>query len=57
MTAAEALAVDRLVAGYGKSPGQVLDMGIVPVPQDHSLFGEMTVRENIELGGHPGTAR
>ena len=36
----------------GKSPRQVLDMGVVHVPQNHSLFREMTVRENIDLGGY-----
>jgi ABC-type branched-subunit amino acid transport system ATPase component len=36
----------------GKSPRQVLNCGIVHVPQNHSLFREMTVRENIELGGY-----
>jgi branched-chain amino acid transport system ATP-binding protein len=36
----------------GKSPRQVLDMGVVLVPQNHSLFREMTVRENIVLGGY-----
>ena len=36
----------------GKSPRQVLDLGIVQVPQNHSLFKEMTVRENIDLGGY-----
>ena len=40
---------DRL---SGKSPRQVLDMGVVLVPQNHSLFREMTVRENIVLGGY-----
>lgn len=35
----------------GKNPRQVLDLGIVHVPQNHSLFREMTVRENIDLGG------
>ncbi len=39
---------DRLT---GKSPRQVLEMGVVQVPQNHSLFTEMTVRENINLGG------
>jgi ABC-type branched-subunit amino acid transport system ATPase component len=34
----------------GKSPRQVLDLGIVQVPQNHSLFPEMTVRENVEIG-------
>jgi ABC-type branched-subunit amino acid transport system ATPase component len=36
----------------GKTPRQVLDMGVVLVPQNHSLFREMTVRENIMLGGY-----
>jgi ABC-type branched-subunit amino acid transport system ATPase component len=36
----------------GKSPRQVLQAGLVHVPQNHSLFREMTVRENIELGGY-----
>ncbi len=36
----------------GRSPRQVLDMGVVLVPQNHSLFREMTVRENIMLGGY-----
>jgi ABC-type branched-subunit amino acid transport system ATPase component len=40
---------DKLV---GKSPRQILDLGIVQVPQNHSLFQEMTVHENIDLGGY-----
>jgi len=36
----------------GLSPRQVLRAGIVHVPQNHSLFREMTVGENIELGGY-----
>jgi ABC-type branched-subunit amino acid transport system ATPase component len=36
----------------GKNPRQVLDAGVVHVPQNHSLFREMTVAENIELGGY-----
>jgi ABC-type branched-subunit amino acid transport system ATPase component len=34
----------------GRSPRQILKMGVVHVPQNHSLFREMTVRENINLG-------
>src|SRR5260370_6927019 len=34
----------------GMSPRQVLSLGIVQVPQTHSLFTEMTVRENVRLG-------
>jgi branched-chain amino acid transport system ATP-binding protein len=36
----------------GMSPRQVLKAGVVQVPQNHSLFREMTVRENISLGGY-----
>jgi ABC-type branched-subunit amino acid transport system ATPase component len=36
----------------GKTPRQVLQTGVVQVPQNHSLFREMTVRENISLGGY-----
>ena len=36
----------------GKSPRQVLQLGVVHVPQNHSLFRDMTVRENVELGGY-----
>jgi ABC-type branched-subunit amino acid transport system ATPase component len=36
----------------GKSPRQVLEHGVVIVPQNHSLFREMTVRENINLGAY-----
>jgi ABC-type branched-subunit amino acid transport system ATPase component len=36
----------------GRSPRQILRMGLVHVPQNHSLFREMTVRENIDLGGY-----
>jgi ABC-type branched-subunit amino acid transport system ATPase component len=32
------------------SPRQVLELGIVQVPQNHSLFNDMTVRENVRLG-------
>lgn len=34
----------------GKSPKEILKLGIVQVPQNHSLFKEMTVHENVELG-------
>jgi ABC-type branched-subunit amino acid transport system ATPase component len=36
----------------GKSPRQILRAGLVQVPQNHSLFPDMTVEENIELGGY-----
>jgi branched-chain amino acid transport system ATP-binding protein len=34
----------------GKSPRDILKLGVVQVPQNHSLFREMSVRENVELG-------
>ena len=36
----------------GRSPRQVLGMGMVHVPQHHSLFRDMTVAENLDLGGY-----
>ncbi len=36
----------------GRTPRQILKSGVVQVPQNHSLFREMTVRENIRLGGY-----
>jgi branched-chain amino acid transport system ATP-binding protein len=35
----------------GLRPRQILALGIVQVPQNHSLFPAMTVRENVEMGG------
>ncbi len=34
----------------GLSPRQVLALGIVQVPQSHSLFPDISVRENVRLG-------
>ena len=34
----------------GKSPKEILQLGVVQVPQNHSLFREMTVEENVDLG-------
>ena len=34
----------------GRSPREILRLGIVQVPQNHSLFREMTVQQNVELG-------
>ncbi len=36
----------------GKSPRQILRAGVVHVPQNHSLFPDMTVAENLDLGGY-----
>lgn len=35
----------------GRSARQILQLGIVQVAQNHTLFPDMTVRENVELGG------
>jgi branched-chain amino acid transport system ATP-binding protein len=34
----------------GLSPKEILKLGVVQVPQNHSLFREMTVEQNVELG-------
>ncbi len=34
----------------GLQPRQILALGIVQVPQSHSLFPSMTVRQNVRLG-------
>jgi ABC-type branched-subunit amino acid transport system ATPase component len=36
----------------GLTPRQILALGIVQVPQSHSLFPRMTVQENVRLGGY-----
>jgi branched-chain amino acid transport system ATP-binding protein len=36
----------------GLSPRQILSHGIVQVPQNHSLFVNLTVRENVRLGAY-----
>src|ERR1700751_1742088 len=36
----------------GLAPRQILGKGVVLVPQAHSLFAEMTVRENVEMGAY-----
>src|SRR5436309_8379618 len=35
----------------GMTTPHILQLGIAQIPQDHSLFLDMTVRENMELGG------
>src|ERR1700693_2429941 len=36
----------------GLSPRQILQLGIVQVPQERSLFPTMTVWENVRMGGY-----
>lgn len=40
----------RSIAGL--TPRQILTLGIAQVPQNHSLFTDMTVKENVRLGGY-----
>ncbi len=35
----------------GLSAPHILKLGIAQIPQEHSLFPNMTIRENMELGG------
>ena len=46
----EVLFDGRSIAGL--SPRKILARGIVQVPQNHSLFTDMTVNENVRLGGY-----
>ncbi len=34
------------------SAGEIAKSGIVQCPESRELFGTMTVRENLDLGGH-----
>src|SRR5260370_19642819 len=36
----------------GLAPREILALGIVQVPQSHSLFPGLTVRENVRLGAY-----
>ena len=40
------------VSLVGLSPRRVLGHGVAQVPQSHSLFPSLTVRENVALGGY-----
>ncbi|HKI59303.1 MAG TPA: ABC transporter ATP-binding protein [Trueperaceae bacterium] len=42
----------RGTAVSGFNPRKALALGIVQVPQNHSLFPEMSVRENVRLGAY-----
>lgn len=35
-----------------KSPDKIASLGMVLVPENRALFGTMTVRENLEMGGY-----
>ncbi|HEY9152763.1 MAG TPA: ABC transporter ATP-binding protein [Anaerolineales bacterium] len=36
----------------GLAPRQILSLGIAQVPQNHSLFPEISVRENVRMGAY-----
>jgi branched-chain amino acid transport system ATP-binding protein len=40
----------KLISGL--TPKQILSRGIAQIPQAHSLFPDMTVRENVEMGAY-----
>ncbi len=39
------------------SPAEIVEMGLVHVPEGRKLFPEMTVLDNLLIGGYPRTAR
>lgn len=41
----------------GKQPASLVARGLLQVPEGRHLFGQMTVRENLELGGYLRTGR
>ena len=51
----------RIVLGNrrldGLSPADIVELGVVHVPEGRKLFPEMTVLDNLLIGGYPPTAR
>jgi branched-chain amino acid transport system ATP-binding protein len=41
----------------GLSPALIVEQGVVHVPEGRKLFPEMTVLDNLLIGGYPATAR
>ena len=41
----------------GKAPHQIVDLGVVQVPEGRQLFPHMTVYENLEVGAYSPRAR
>ncbi len=40
-----------------RSPAEIVELGVVHVPEGRKLFPEMTVMENLLMGGYPRGAR
>lgn len=38
-------------------PHRIVDAGLALVPEGRGVFGDLTVRENLQLGAHPARAR
>lgn len=41
----------------GLAPDQIVEEGIALVPEGRGIFGDLTVEENLALGGYPNRAR
>lgn len=41
----------------GLSPRQIVEAGLALVPEGRGIFGDLTVRENLDLGAYPQRAR
>ncbi len=41
----------------GATPDQIVEKGVALVPEGHRVFGDLTVRENLQLGAYPRRAR
>jgi branched-chain amino acid transport system ATP-binding protein len=41
----------------GLSPEAIVDLGVIHVPQGRLLFPELTIGENLQLGGYRSAAR
>ncbi|GHD55316.1 ABC transporter ATP-binding protein [Thalassobaculum fulvum] len=37
---------------HGRPPREIARLGLAFVPQEHNVFGTLTVRENLEMGGY-----